>query len=75
MLASLFIMKQQIDNQPKVPLLSFRDARILIILQVFGTPQDVKVSLQQMEKRHKKRQQDIDFNYKHQSEHQINLTS
>lgn len=36
MLASLFIMKQKIDPQQQVPLISFRDMRILIILQVFG---------------------------------------
>lgn len=75
MLASLFIMKQQIDNQSEVPLLSFRDARILVILQVFGTPEQVEQRLEQMAKRHKKRQYDIDRSYRQQSTNQINLTS
>ena len=40
MLASLFIMKQKIENKDDVPLLSFKDARILIILQVCGSKKD-----------------------------------
>lgn len=75
MLASLFIMRQQIDNQSEVPLLSFRDARILVILQVFGTKEDVEIRLKQMEKRHQKRKYDIDRNYSKQSENQKVLTS
>lgn len=75
MLASLFIMKQEIDNHPQIPLLSFRDARILVILQVFGTAKDVEKRLKQMEKRHSKRQADIDFNYKKQAEKEKNLSS
>ncbi len=71
MLASLFIMKQQIENQKEVPLLSFRDARILIILQVFGTQKEVEQRLVQMENRHKKRQYDIDFNIKKKSDNQL----
>lgn len=66
MLASLFIMKQKIDNQSDVPLLSFRDARILVILQIFGTEEDVKLRLKQMEKRHLKRKKDIQFKYRKQ---------
>lgn len=75
MLASVFIMRQQIDNQSEVPLLSFRDARILVVLQIFGTEQDVKLRLKQMEKRHQKRKYDIDRNYGKQIENQQNLTS
>jgi len=75
MLASLFIMKQQIDNQSEIPLLSFRDARILVILQVFGTQEDIEKRLEQMAKRHRKRQYDIDLNYKQQAINQIKLTS
>lgn len=62
MLASLLIMNQQIENQTEIPLLSFRDARILIIIQIFGTEKDLQLRLKQMEKRHKKRQYDIDRN-------------
>ena len=74
MLASMFIMNQQIDNQLEIPLLSFRDARILIILQVFGSEEDVQLRLTQMEKKHKKRQYDIDRNYRKQAEKQKLLT-
>lgn len=75
MLASLFIMKQQMDNHSDVPLLSFRDARILVILQVFGTTKDVKLRLEQMEKRHLKRKLDIEYNYSKQAYNQSLLTS
>lgn len=75
MLASVFITKQQIDNKYEIPLLSFRDARILIILEIFGTKKDVKLRLKQMQKRHKKRKYDIDRNYRKQSENQQNLSS
>lgn len=75
MLASLFLMKQQIDNNETVPLLSFRDARILIILQVFGTEQDVEKQLLKMEKRHKNREKDILFNYKQNAINQLDLSS
>jgi SRSO17 transposase len=76
MLTSLFLMQQQIDMHPEIPLLSFRDARILIILQTFGTKEEVKQRLMQMQKRHEKRQYDIDLNYKLQAhKNQMNLTS
>lgn len=75
MMASLLIMKQQIDNHAEVPLLSFRDARILVILATFGTEDDVKLRLEQMAKRHKKRKLDIDISYKKQAQNEKNLTS
>jgi len=74
MLASLLIMKQQIDNQSEVPLLSFRDARILVILQMFGTKKDIEIRLEQMEQRHRKRKYDIDLNYRKQAEKQEVIT-
>ena len=63
MLASLFIMKQQMDNHSQVPLLSFRDARILVILQIYGSEKEIRQRLDQMYKRHTKRKYDIDLNY------------
>lgn len=75
MLASLFIMKQQMDNHSDAPLLSFRDARILVILQVFGTPKDIELRLEQMAKRHHKRKLDIDYCYSKQAQNQIFLSS
>jgi len=74
MLASLFIMKQKMELESQIPLLSFRDARILVILQVFGTESDVKLRLEQMEKRHKKRQYDINLNCKKQINNQVIIT-
>ena len=74
-MASLFIMKQKIDNKIQVPLLSFRDARILIILQLFGTPEDVEKRLEQMKKRHKKRDDDIKLKFEIQEDFLKNLTS
>lgn len=75
MLASLFIMKQKMDNHSNVPLLSFRDARILVIMQVFGTPKDIEQRLEQMAKRHQKRKLDIDYCYSKQAQNQIFLSS
>jgi len=75
MLASLFIMKQQMENHPQVPLLSFRDARILVILQVFGTEPEVKRQLQHMAKRHQKRQYDITLSHKQQLNNHRNISS
>jgi len=74
LLASFFIIKQQIDFQSEIPLLSFRDARILVILTIFGTNEDLKLGIKQMEKRHKKRKYDIDRNFKKQTENQKYLT-
>ncbi len=75
MLASLFIMTQQIDNRSQVPLLSFRDARILVILEVFATEDEAKIILKHMHKRHKKRKQAIDYSYRKQREKERSLTS
>ena len=74
MMASLFIMKQKIENKVQMPLLSFRDARILVILQLFGTPEDIKKRLLQMEKRQKKRKDDILLKYRKQAENQNVIT-
>jgi len=68
----LFLLKQKIEGEQEAPLMSVRDARILVIVSLFGTPQDVETRLDQMNTRHLKRQQDIDRNYK---KEQRNLTS
>jgi SRSO17 transposase len=65
MMACLYIMKKRIENQENCPLLSVRDARILIIVSLFGTEEQLQKRMQQMEIRHKKRQADIDRRYKH----------
>lgn len=66
MLASLFLLKEKIENGQQYPLMSVRDARILMIVKIFGTTQEYRKRVQQMEERHKKRQKDIDRRYRYQ---------
>jgi len=68
LMAGLFLLKQKIEGEQEAPLMSVRDARILVIVSLFGTPQDVETRLDQMNTRHLKRQQDIDRNYKKEQE-------
>jgi len=46
------------ENRTQIPLLSFRDARLLVILQLFCTPVDKKKTATDG-KKHKKRESDI----------------
>jgi SRSO17 transposase len=64
MLASLILLKQKIENETEFPLMSLRDARILIIVKMFGTEEQYKKRLEQMNIRHLKRQRDIDRYYR-----------
>ena len=70
MLASQFITRQMIDNQQEMPLMSFSDARILVILYFFSDQETIELRLEQMKKRQNKRQKDIDQKYRKQSEFQ-----
>ena len=63
-MAGLFLLTQKIEHQQDAPLMSVRDARILIIVSLFGTPQDMEIRLEQMKNRHQIRQKDIDRRYK-----------
>lgn len=63
MMASLFLLKERLSQKEAVPLMSLRDARLLIIAQLFGTDEDVETCLTQMRVRHKKRQKSIDWWY------------
>ncbi|MCH2085523.1 MAG: IS701 family transposase [Saprospiraceae bacterium] len=63
LMASLYLLIQKIDLQEDAPLISVRDARILMIVRLFGTDKDMQKRLKQMEKRHLKRQFDIDRYY------------
>jgi SRSO17 transposase len=69
LMACLYLMKVRIENQDSYPLLSVRDARILIIVALFGTPEEYKERMRQMEVRHKKRQLDIDRRYRNNPYH------
>ena len=64
MMACLYMLNIRIDNQKRYPLLSVRDARILIITALFGTEEQLQKRMQQMDIRHKKRQEDIDQRFK-----------
>ncbi len=65
MLASLFLLKEKLENQEEYPLMSVRDARILIIVQMFGTKEQYYKRLEQMKIRHLARQKDIDRYYRY----------
>ncbi|GAJ02217.1 unnamed protein product, partial [marine sediment metagenome] len=47
------------------PLMSVRDARILIIIELFGTKEQYDKRLEQMKIRHYNRQKDIDRYYRY----------
>lgn len=59
-MAGLFLLIKKIESQQEAPLMSIRDARILVIISLFGTKEDMEIRLDQMKTRHLKRQQDID---------------
>jgi SRSO17 transposase len=63
MMASLFLLKERLTQQEAVPLMSLRDARLLLIARLFGTDEDVESCLTQMRVRHEKRQKSIDWWY------------
>lgn len=63
-MAGLYLLKQKIEHETEAPLMSMRDARILIIVSLFGTNKDLEIRLDQMKTRHEIRQKDIDRRYK-----------
>jgi hypothetical protein len=64
MMACVFVLEETLQHETDTPLLSVRDARVLMIARFWGTQQDVDQRIQQMEKRHQKRQQAIDRHYR-----------
>jgi len=64
LMADLYLLKQKIEHETDAPLMSIRDARILIIIKLFGTKKDLEIRLEQMKTRHVIRQKDIDRRYK-----------
>lgn len=64
MMASLYILTLKIENQYVMPLLSVRDARLLVIATVFATQKEVDLCLEHIRIRHQQRQADIDRYYK-----------
>ena len=63
MLASLLITTKLIESKEAIPLLSFKDARILIVAQICTTQIEMEQKIKHMQKRHIKRKADIDWNY------------
>lgn len=63
MLASLLITSKMIESKAEIPLLSFKDARIMIVAQICRAQIDMEQKIGQMQKRHAKRKADIDRNY------------
>lgn len=72
MMASLYVTTQLIKNQEEVPLISFRDVRIMIVANIcknqIDMEKEMEVKARQMQKRHRKRKADIDFAYHKQRE-------
>ena len=54
-MAGLFLLNQKIDYGDEVPLMSMSDARILMVVSIFGTEEEINKRLEQMETRHEKR--------------------
>lgn len=67
MLASLLITTKLIESKKEIPLLSFKDARILIVTRICKTQIGLEQKIIQMQKRHIKRKADIDWNYNKQN--------
>jgi SRSO17 transposase len=63
LMASLYILNIKIQEQEEIPLLSVRDARLLVIAINFATQKEVDLCMEQIRIRHRKRQADIDRYY------------
>lgn len=70
MLASLLITTRLIECKEEIPLLSFKDTRILIVAQICRTQIEMEQKIRQMQNRHVKRKADIDWNYNKQNREQ-----
>lgn len=64
MMAMLFVLEEKIRNKDNLPLLSYRDVKILVyVLFTDHSIEKIKLTVQQMIFRHQKRQKDIDRYY------------
>jgi len=52
MLAGLILLEEKINSEQEFPLMSIRDARILMVFHLFGTIEQYNKRLDQMKKRH-----------------------
>ena len=62
-MASLYILTLKLENQQEMPLLSVRDARLLVIAMAFATQKEVDLCQKHIRIRHRQRQADIDRYY------------
>jgi len=63
MMAGLYILNIKIEQQDEMPLLSVRDARLLVIAINFATQKEVDLCMEHIRIRHRQRQVDIDRYY------------
>ena len=63
MMAGFYILKVKLENRQQMPLLSVRDARLLVIAINFASQKEVDLCMQHIRYRHKQRQKDIDKYY------------
>ncbi len=64
MLTGFILLLEKIESEQEFPLMSVRDARILMVIHSFGTIDQYNKRLEQMKKRHNNRQKDIDKYYR-----------
>ena len=64
MMAGLYILTLKLDKQDQMPLLSVRDARLLVIAIHFASQKEIDLCMAHIQVRHKQRQADIDRYYK-----------
>ena len=64
MMASLYMLNVKIEQKPEYELMSLRDARIMIIANLFSDTETIQMLHDQMIIRHKNRKRDIDRYYK-----------
>ena len=60
MMAALYLMQVKNEQEQEYPLMSMRDARIMVVAHLFADKKTIKLLHEQMIMRHKKRQMDID---------------
>jgi len=63
MMAGLYILNIKLEQQDEMPLMSVRDARLLVIAINFATQKEVDICMEHIRIRHKQRQADIDRYY------------
>ena len=74
-MAGIYLTKEKMASEKELPLMSMRDARILMIACLFGTKEQQTIRIKQMAERHRKRQADIDRRYRYQEIEELLLKS